>query len=153
MGRTRLGAVGGSQVPGVAPFIEFIGLWPADGVIGRPAVEVGWRLARQLWGHGYATEGARHALRYGFEAIGLDEIVSFTVPQNQRSRRVMDRIGLVHDPSRDFDHPRIDPEAHPDMIRHVLYRLSRESWRESVAERETGAQGAGSGASPLDAKR
>jgi RimJ/RimL family protein N-acetyltransferase len=127
------------EVPGVATFIGYIGLWPADDAIGRPAVEVGWRLARQHWGHGYATEGAGHALRYGFEMLGLEEIVSFTVPQNERSRRVMDRIGLVHDPSDDFDHPRVDPDAYPEMVRHVLYRLSGDSWRASVAGRETGA--------------
>jgi len=121
------------EVPGVAAFIGYVGLWPADDVIGRPAVEVGWRQARQHWGHGYVTEGAGHALRYGFETVGLTEIVSFTVPQNERSWRVMVRIGMVRDPSGDFDHPRIDPEKYPDMVRHVLYRLGRDSWRSSVA--------------------
>ena len=72
------------EVPGVAPFIGFTGLWPADYVTGAPMVEVGWRLARAHWGHGYVTEAAREALRFGFEDVGLDEIVSFTVPQNER---------------------------------------------------------------------
>ena len=116
------------EVPGVASFIGYVGLWPADYV--EPGmVEVGWRLAREHWGHGYATEAARAALEYGFTTIGLAEIVSFTVPQNQRSRRVMERIGLVRDPSGDFDHPRVDPVAYPQLVRHVLYRLTREGWR------------------------
>ena len=141
------------EVPGVAAFIGYIGLWPADDVIGRPAVEVGWRLARRHWGNGYATEGAGHALRYGFVTLGLGEIVSFTVPQNERSRRVMERIGLVRDHSGDFDHPRVDPDAFPDMVRHVLYRLDRGSWRRSVAERESGATEADSGVSSVDVTR
>ena len=65
----------------------------------------------------------REALRFGFADVGLDEIVSFTVPQNVRSRRVMERIGLVRDPSGDFDHPRVDPVAYPHLVPHVLYRL------------------------------
>ncbi len=82
------------EVPGVAPFVGYVGLWPAD-FVAPGMVEVGWRLARAHWGHGYATEGAREALRFGFEEVGLDEIVSFTVPANERSWRVMERIGLV----------------------------------------------------------
>ncbi|MEP7041111.1 MAG: GNAT family protein, partial [Chloroflexota bacterium] len=80
-------------------------------------------------GRGYATDAACEALRVGFEEIGLDEIVSFTVVQNERSWRVMERIGLVRDPSRDFDHPRVDPIAYPDLVRHILYRLSRSAWK------------------------
>lgn len=116
------------EVPGVAPFIGFTGPWPATHVLGWESREVGWRLARQHWGHGYATEAAREALRFGFEDHGFDEIVSFTVPQNTRSRAVMERIGLVRDPDGDFDHPRVDPVAFPHLVRHVLYRLSRVSW-------------------------
>jgi RimJ/RimL family protein N-acetyltransferase len=115
------------EVPDVASFIGYVGLWPADYV--EPGmVEVGWRLAREHWGHGYATEAARAALEYGFTDVGLAEIVSFTVPQNERSWRVMERIGLVRDPSGDFDHPRVDPVAYPELVRHVLYRASREDW-------------------------
>ena len=94
-----------------------------------PAVEVGWRLASAHWGHGYATEGAKAALDAGFTQLGLDEIVSFTVPTNTRSRRVMQRLGMTHDPPDDFDHPRI-AEGHA-LRRHVLYRLSRERWKET----------------------
>jgi RimJ/RimL family protein N-acetyltransferase len=117
------------ELPRVAPFIGYVGLWPADYVTGNPMVEVGWRLARPHWGHGYATEAAREALRVGFEEVGLQEIVSFTVPQNERSWRVMERIGLIRDPSADFDHPRVDPIAYPELVRHVLYRLSRPAWK------------------------
>ena len=118
------------EVPDVAAFVGYVGLWPADYV--EPGmVEVGWRLAREHWGHGYATEAAREGLRFGFETIGLPEIVSFTVPQNERSRRVMERIGLVRDPAADFDHPRVDREAYPQLVRHVLYRLGRDDWLSS----------------------
>jgi RimJ/RimL family protein N-acetyltransferase len=116
------------ELPGFAPFIGYVGLWPADYVTGNPMVEVGWRLAREHWGRGYATEGAREALRFGFTELGLDEIVSFTVPQNLRSIAVMERIGLIRDPAGDFDHPRVDAVAYPHLVRHVFYRLSRERW-------------------------
>jgi len=88
-----------------------------------PAIEIGWRLAAEHWGHGYATEAARAVLQFGFEQLKLPELVSFTVPQNQRSRRVMEKIGMRHDPKDDFDHPRL-PEGHP-LRRHVLYRIDR----------------------------
>jgi RimJ/RimL family protein N-acetyltransferase len=91
-----------------------------------PAVEVGWRLARAAWGHGYATEAAMAALRFAFEVLDLEEVVSFTVPANARSRRVMERLGMTHDEADDFDHPRL-PAGHP-LRRHVLYRLRREDW-------------------------
>ena len=116
------------EVPGVAPFVGFAGLWPATQVLGFQAVEIGWRLAHEHWGHGYATEAAREALRVGFHELGLPEITSFTVPQNIRSRAVMERIGLVRDLDGDFDHPRVDPVAHPSLVRHVLYRLDRTTW-------------------------
>lgn len=84
---------------------------------------MGWRLGRPAWGHGYATEAARAAAAFGFEQLGLDEIVSFTVPDNARSRAVMERLGMTHDPAEDFEHPGL-PEGHP-LRRHVLYRLRR----------------------------
>jgi ribosomal-protein-alanine N-acetyltransferase len=98
-----------------------------------PAVEVGWRLAPAHWGHGYATEAARAAVDYGFVAHELEEIVAFTVPANFRSRRVMERLGMTHDPADDFDHPGI-PAGDP-LRRHVLYRLagSREGGSPSAA--------------------
>ena len=85
-----------------------------------PCVEVGWRLARAAWGRGYASEGAREVLRFAFADLGLDEIVSFTAGRT-RSQRVMQRIGMTHDPADDFDHPRM-PAGRP-LRRHVLYRI------------------------------
>ncbi len=108
-------------------FLGFTGL--ADFVFGEPArafVEVGWRFDRFAWGHGYATEAAREVLRFGFEDAGLAEIASWTSPLNTSSVRVMERLGLHHDPADDFDHPRV-PEGHP-LRRHVLYRLTRAEW-------------------------
>jgi RimJ/RimL family protein N-acetyltransferase len=90
-----------------------------------PAVEVGWRLAAEGWGHGYATEAAHEVVRFGFTELGLDEIVSMTTPANARSRRVMEKLGMTHDPADDFDHPRVPPGP---LRRHVLYRLSRARW-------------------------
>jgi ribosomal-protein-alanine N-acetyltransferase len=105
-------------------FVGFIGLSiPNFYAPFTPAVEVGWRLAVYCWGRGLATEGARAVVRYGFEELGLDGLVSFTVPGNVRSRRVMEKIGMTHDPCDDFGHPRL-PEGHP-LRRHVLYRLQR----------------------------
>ncbi len=94
-----------------------------------PCVEVGWRYAAEAWGHGYATEAARESLRFGFEEAGLAEIVSFTPPANAPSIRVMERIGMHRDPADDFDYPNL-PAGHPLRL-HVLYRLSRERWRNS----------------------
>lgn len=108
-------------------FIGFVGLTtPSFEAAFTPCVEIGWRLAPEAWGNGYATEGARAALRFGFERIGLAKIVSFTVPANVRSRAVMERIGLTRDPADDFEHPGL-PEGHP-LRKHVLYRLSRSDW-------------------------
>jgi RimJ/RimL family protein N-acetyltransferase len=111
------------EIPGSAPFIGFVGLSvPRFEAHFTPAVEVGWRLAREHWGHGYATEAARAAVAFGFGELGLEEIVSFTTVRNARSRAVMERLGMTHDPADDFDHP-----ALPDWPerRHVLYRLAR----------------------------
>ncbi|HWX42410.1 MAG TPA: GNAT family N-acetyltransferase [Blastocatellia bacterium] len=103
-------------------FIGFTGLSvPRFEAHFTPCVEIGWRLAKAYWGKGLATEGARAAVEYGFETVGLDEIVSFTVPANVRSRAVMEKLGMTHDPSDDFDHPSL-AEGHP-LCRHVLYRL------------------------------
>jgi RimJ/RimL family protein N-acetyltransferase len=85
-----------------------------------PAREVGWRFAYDHWGHGYATEGARAALDFAFEQLGWHEVVAFTAALNLRSQKVMERMGMSHDPNDDFDHPRI-PEGHP-LRRHLLYR-------------------------------
>jgi RimJ/RimL family protein N-acetyltransferase len=111
-------------VPGVADFIGFVGLSvPTFEAHFTPCVEIGWRLAQEHWGQGYATEAARAAIDFGFQKFELSEIVSFTVPDNLRSRAVMERIGMTRSPADDFDHPAL-PENHP-LRRHVLYRKSR----------------------------
>jgi ribosomal-protein-alanine N-acetyltransferase len=112
------------EVPGVAPFAGFVGLSvPAFQSHFTPCVEIGWRLAARHWGRGYASEAAHAALAFGFGRLGLGEVVSFTVPGNARSRRVMERIGMRHDPKDDFDHPAF-PDGHR-LRRHVLYRIGR----------------------------
>src|SRR5262249_57962999 len=83
------------EAPGVTPFLGFVGLdEPGPHVPVAPCVEIGWRLAAEHWGRGYASEAARAALRAGFERIGLHEVVSFTAVGNLRSRAVMERIGM-----------------------------------------------------------
>jgi RimJ/RimL family protein N-acetyltransferase len=115
------------EVPGVAPFVGFVGLSTANfDARFTPAVEVGWRLAARAWGSGYATEAGRAALAYGFDDVGLNEIVSFTAQGNTRSRRVMERLGMRRDPADDFDHPRVAEGS--QLRRHVLYRLDRDAW-------------------------
>ena len=89
-----------------------------------PAVEIGWRFAHDQWGRGYATEAARAALAYGFDVLSLEEIVSFTYAGNLRSRAVMERIGMTHDPADDFEHPAL--AADHRLRQHVLYRARRE---------------------------
>jgi RimJ/RimL family protein N-acetyltransferase len=106
-------------------FIGFVGLAvPRFEAHFTPAVEVGWRLARSAWGHGYATEAARAAVAYGFRELNLEEIVSFTSVHNTPSQAVMRRIGMAHDPADDFDHPNL-PDGHR-LRRHQLWRLRRE---------------------------
>lgn len=104
-------------------FLGFIGLSiPGFEAPFMPAVEIGWRLRAESWGKGLATEGARAAIRFGFEQLGLESIVSFTVPANLRSRRVMEKLGMRHSAGEDFQHPSL-PEDHP-FRPHVLYRLT-----------------------------
>jgi RimJ/RimL family protein N-acetyltransferase len=112
------------EIPGLAPFAGFIGLAiPRFEAAFTPCIEVGWRLAADYWNRGYSTEGARAALAFGFEWLQAEEIVSFTVPANVRSRRVMEKLGMSHSPRDDFDHPLL-AEGHP-LRWHVLYRLRR----------------------------
>jgi RimJ/RimL family protein N-acetyltransferase len=111
------------EVAATLDFIGFVGLnEPSFEAHFTPAVEIGWRLAREAWGHGYATEAARAVLAFAFDELGLDDVVSFTTVKNHRSRRVMERLGMTHDPAEDFDHPRV---ADDRIRRHVLYRLGR----------------------------
>ncbi|MEO8468847.1 MAG: GNAT family N-acetyltransferase [Chloroflexota bacterium] len=119
-------------------FLGFAGLSaPTFDAPFTPAIEVGWRLARPAWGHGYATEAGAAALKHGFEVLHLAEIVSFTAVANERSRRVMERLGMTHDPADDFDYPLVPPK-HP-VRRQVLYRLPSERWEASrVLETQAG---------------
>ena len=104
-------------------FIGFTGLsTPRFQAHFMPAVEIGWRLARSAWGHGYASEAAMRALTFGFEDVKLAEIVSFAAAGNLRSRAVMERLGMTHDPVDDFEHPMLPVDS--PLRRHVLYRLS-----------------------------
>jgi ribosomal-protein-alanine N-acetyltransferase len=110
------------ELVGIAPFVGFVGLAvPRITAHFTPCVEIGWRLAHQVWGQGIAVEAAQAALRYGFETLQLKEIVAYTVPANLRSRRVMEKLGMTYNPEDDFDHPLI-PEGHR-LRRHVLYRV------------------------------
>lgn len=103
-------------------FIGFVGLNNCQPELPfAPAVEIGWRLAAAHQGFGYATEAARAALLYGFETLGLEEIVAFTIPANGPSRHVMRKLGMHHDPADDFGHYRVPP-GHPNHA-HVLYRI------------------------------
>jgi RimJ/RimL family protein N-acetyltransferase len=112
------------EIDGVVPFAGFVGLSiPRFEAPFTPCVEIGWRLAHAYWNQGYASEGARAALRFGFETVQLAEIVAFTVPANLRSRRVMEKIGMTRNPADDFDHPAISA-GHP-LRRHMLYRIAQ----------------------------
>ena len=105
-------------------FIGYIGLAvPKFSAHFTPCVEIGWRLAFERWGRGLATEGAREIVRHAFDELGLLELVSFTVPGNIPSRRVMEKLGMTHNPADDFDHAGL-PEGDP-LRRHVLYRLRK----------------------------
>jgi 3-dehydroquinate dehydratase/shikimate dehydrogenase len=106
-GASFAGVIALQEVPFAAPF--------------TPANEIGWRLAFEYWGRGYATEGAKAALGFAFDELGWEEVVAFTAATNVRSRRVMERLGMTHDPADDFDHPRIVKDN--PLSRHVLYRI------------------------------
>jgi RimJ/RimL family protein N-acetyltransferase len=107
-------------------FAGFIGLSvPSFRAHFTPCVEIGWRLAWQAWGQGLATETAQAILEHARTVLRLPAVVSITVPENVRSRRVMEKLGMTHDPLEDFDHPQLPP-GHP-LRRHVLYRLGLSS--------------------------
>ena len=107
--------------------IGFIGLHPVEipDLAPSETFEIGWRLSQEVWGKGFASEGARALLDFGFGKLSLQEIISFAVWSNGRSTAVMERLGMRRDPSADFDHPRV---VDPHLKRHVLYRLKREDW-------------------------
>jgi ribosomal-protein-alanine N-acetyltransferase len=114
------------ELPGIAGFAGFTGLQrPSFEAAFTPCIEIGWRFLPTYWGKGYATEAAGAALAYGFDTLGLEEIVSFTVMANKPSWSVMERNGMTRNPDEDFDHPRL-PEGHK-LRRHILYRKRRVS--------------------------
>lgn len=120
-----------AELLAIGEFIGFIGLAvPRFEAPFTPCVEIGWRIDASYWGRGLATEGARAVVRHAFDVAGLNEIVSFTVPANTRSRRVMEKLGMTHDPGDDFDHPNLAP-GNP-LRRHVLYRLRRKTRASSL---------------------
>lgn len=116
-----------------SPFIGFVGLQhvPFEAPF-APTVEIGWRLASEWWGRGLATEAARAVVDFAFERLLLDELVAFTVPTNQPSRRVMEKLGMRHEPAFDFDHPHVEEGP---FRPHVFYRLERPV----TTQRQTGA--------------
>ena len=109
--------------------VGFTGLMRTDlePFMPKGVLEIGWRLAKRYWGKGYVTEAALASLAYAFNERGQDEVVSFAVHNNHRSTSVMQRIGMVNDPKRDFDHPKV-PDSHPQLKRHVLYTISKLQW-------------------------
>ena len=115
------------QVRETGRFIGFTGLSvPRFEADFTPCVEVGWRLAREGWGHGYATEAAVASVEHGFGVLGLAEIVAMVVPGNLRSQNVMRKLGMTWDESADFDHPFVPEDSR--VRRHRLYRLAPADW-------------------------
>lgn len=112
------------EVKGEASFIGFVGLhYPSFEAHFTPCIEIAWRLAYPHWGKGYAMEASSRASDYGLNELNLEEIVSFTASCNNRSIKVMEKLGMRHDPSENFEHSKL-PEGHPLKL-HVLYRLGK----------------------------
>jgi ribosomal-protein-alanine N-acetyltransferase len=109
------------EVPGIEPFIGYIGLtMPSWETPFPPCPEIVWRLASAYWGQGMATEGAKAVMEFAFRSLGLPEIFSCTSVLNLPSIRVMERLEMTHNPEEDFEHPKVEV-GHP-LRRHVLYR-------------------------------
>ena len=116
------------EVPGEVAFGGFVGIVPVPPEMPfAPATELGWSLARPLWGRGLAGEAARAAVEYALGELDLPELVAYTAVVNERSRRLMARLGMQHDPADDFLHPRLSLEHR--LAPHVLYRLTASGWR------------------------
>jgi RimJ/RimL family protein N-acetyltransferase len=123
-----------AELRGDGRFVGYVGLHtPTFQARFMPTVEIGWRLASDVWGQGLATEGARAVARHAFQDLSLEEIVSFTVPGNQRSIRVMQNLGMTRDAVEDFEHPNL-PAGHP-LRHHVLYRLRDSDKRQLIGRR------------------
>jgi RimJ/RimL family protein N-acetyltransferase len=134
--RARIAADGygwtAAEIAATGQCIGFVGLHGTEmePVLPAGTMEIGWRLAPEFWGKGYVTEAATAWLDFAFEQLAREEIVSFAVWNNFRSTAVMERLGMLREPSGDFDHPNV-PDAHRRLRRHALYRLTREHWRET----------------------
>ncbi|GAK88044.1 putative acetyltransferase [Vibrio ponticus] len=113
------------EIKATGEFIGFVGLNTIDGESGiprAPFLEIGWRIAKQYWHKGYATEAADQAMRYAFFVLGVDDVYAFTAKDNLPSQKVMQRLGMI-DTRLDFDHPKL-PQGHP-LERHCLYRIDK----------------------------
>ncbi|NKB34539.1 MAG: GNAT family N-acetyltransferase [Pseudomonadales bacterium] len=110
-------------------FIGLVGLNRVDDLPIGDCVEVGWRLAKDFWGFGYATEAARACLEFAFDELALDEVVAITTVNNTPSRRVMDRLDMI-DSGENFEHPRVDDAT--GLKEHVLYKISRERFLQTT---------------------
>lgn len=116
------------ELPGERPLAGYVGLCPVEiDVAFAPAVELGWRLARDCWGRGIATDAANAAITFAFEHLHMPDLVAYTAAINVRSRRLMERLGMIRDPAEDFDHSGI--AAGDRLASHVLYRLDAAAWR------------------------
>lgn len=122
------------EVRDTGEFIGFTGLDPVDNELPFTGVEAGWRLARSAWGKGYATEAARAVLAYGFDTLGLPEILAITAVGNLRSQAVMRRLGMTRDPADDFDDPGVPPGP---LRRSVLFRIQAQNGTVDPAGRST----------------
>lgn len=119
-----------AEIAATGECIGFIGINPTDlaPILPKGTIEIGWRLAPEYWGNGYVTEASNAWLAFCFETLGVDQVVSFAVWNNNRSTAVMKRLGMRHDQANDFDHPKVlDSCAH--LKRHALYRLTQDEWR------------------------
>lgn len=128
MDRIKKGDIGllAVEVKITGEFIGFIGIArPSYKTHFTPCTEIGWRLSRSSWGKGYATEGAIEVLRFAFDELGLEEIVSFTTKENIASIKVMEKIGMIRDIDGDFDHPLV--EEGNKLRKHVLYKIKKTS--------------------------
>ena len=112
-------------------FIGFVGLNDTHADMSfAPAVEIAWRLHKDYWGQGYATEAARAALNFAFTELSLDEVVSFTALINKRSQLVMERLGMMNTRA-NFYHPALNPNH--QLAEHVLYNMTRQQWDNQLA--------------------
>lgn len=120
---------GAAELAATGETVGFVGLKPVAGlpVVPDGTIEIGWRLVPEAWGGGLATEAARGWLAFGFDGLGLEEIVAYAVATNRPSLSVMERIGMIRDATADFDFA-IIPDTHPSLKRHLLYRLARKDW-------------------------